>query len=139
MLVLDTNVYLLADRDVATAERVARFVEQYGDVVGVSSVVVAELLVGVASAAERARLVAATIGRTDPRLIVTPTHADWMTAGEALAQLGGDAATKGRSFWNDLLIAASCLRNDATVVTANAGDFARIRRILPVAVMASPS
>lgn len=139
MIVLDTNVYLVADRDAAAAERVARFVERRADAVGVSSVVVAELLVGVASAAERARLVAATIGRADPRLVVTPTHADWLAAGEALARLGGDAATRGRSFWNDLLLAASCARAGASVVTANVEDFARIRRIVPVAVLPSPA
>ena len=138
MVILDTNVYLIADRDSSAANRIARFVEQRGDGVGVSSVVVAELLVGIASAAERTRLVAATIGRTDPRFVVTPTHGDWTAAGEALARLGGDAATKGRSFWNDLLIAASCARFGATVVTANVDDFARIRRILPVAVLPSP-
>lgn len=139
MIVLDTNVYLVADRDVAAADRVARFVERRGDAVGVSSVVVAELLVGVTTAAERARLVAATVGRTDPRLVITPSHADWTAAGEALARLGGDTATKGRSFWNDVLLAASCARAGASVVTANAEDFARIRRIIPVAVLASPA
>ena len=64
--------------------------------------------------------------------LVTPVHEDWLVAGEALRVLGGHAATKRRSFWNDVLIAASCLRAHATLVTSNADDFRRIRKVIPV-------
>lgn len=138
MVVLDTDVYLDVARDVALAERVAVFVDGRPETVGLSSVVLAELLVGVTSPAERRRWLAAVAGVADGGLL-TPTHADWMSAGDALNRLGGGAATKGRSFWNDLLIAASCARAGATLITRNADDFRRIGRVIPVAVVPRPA
>lgn len=137
-VVLDTNVYLDVARDAALAERVAVFVESRPEAVGLSSIVLAELLVGVTGPAERRRWLAAVAGVADGELL-TPTHADWMTAGDALNQLGGEAATKGRSFWNDLLFAASCARTGATLITRNGDDFRRIGRIIPVAVVPRPT
>jgi predicted nucleic acid-binding protein len=79
------------------------------------------------------------IGGIDESGVLAPTHADWIAAGDALQQLGGDAATKGRSFWNDLLIAASCARSGAMLLTRNADDFRRIRRVFAVAVHPRPA
>ncbi len=138
MLIVDTNVYLDVDRDAELAARVASFLAGQADVVGLSSVVVAELLIGVGTVTERRRLLAATVDVVPPEHVLTPTGADWVLAGDALNRLGGDAATKGRSFWNDLLIAASCARVGATLVTRNTDDFDRIRRVVPVAVMPRP-
>jgi predicted nucleic acid-binding protein len=139
VLILDTNVYLDAARDRSLSERVDAYVGTRHLAVGLSSVVFAELLVGIAAPADRARFVRATIGATDPAHVLTPIHADWETAGDALARLGGDEATRGRSFWNDLLIAASCARAGATLVTRNADDFRRIRRVIPVTVEPRPA
>ena len=138
MLVLDTNVYLDASADAALAGRVADLLEASGDQVGLSSVVLAELLVGVRPA-DRARLVRWVTDGIDDAGLLTPAHADWVAAGDALQQLGGDAATKGRSFWNDLLIAASCARAGATLLTRNADDFRRIQRVIPVTVQRRPA
>lgn len=138
MLVLDTNVYLDVDRDAALAGRVAAFLAGQSDSVGLSSVVLAELLIGVTTGTERRRLLTATIKAVAPASVLTPTREDWQMAGDALNQLGGDGATKGRSFWNDLLIAASCARVGATLVTRNADDFRRIRRVVPLAVAPRP-
>lgn len=138
MLILDTNVYLDADRDAALALRIAAWLAAQSDAIGVSSVVVGELLVGVASSSERTRLLRRVVETVDPSNVLTPTHADWLAAGDALDRLGGDAATKGRSFWNDLLIAASCARTGATLLTRNVADFQRIRRAIPVAVRPRP-
>ena len=137
MLILDTNVYLDASADGAIAARVADFVETSGDQVGLSSVVLGELLIGV-SASNRSRLVGWVTAGIDDEAILTPTHADWINAGGALQQLGGSAATKGRSFWNDLLIAASCARVGATLVTRNLTDFRRIQQVVPVNMHARP-
>lgn len=49
MLLLDTNVYLDVDRDAALGRRVAGFLAAHGDSIGVCSVVVAELLIGVSA------------------------------------------------------------------------------------------
>ncbi|MHB1222815.1 MAG: type II toxin-antitoxin system VapC family toxin [Gemmatimonadaceae bacterium] len=139
MLILDTNVYLDVDGDAALAERVAAFLAEQTEAVGLSSVVLAELLIGVTTGTERRRLLAATIGVVGSEHVLTPTDADWQRAGDALNQLGGDAATRGRSFWNDLLIAASCARAGATLLTRNADDFRRIRRVLPVTIEPRPA
>lgn len=138
VLVLYTNVYLDASTDAALAGRVADFIESSGDQVGLSSVVLGELLIRVRPP-DRARLLRWVTDGIEETSMLTPTHADWLVAGDALRQLGGDAATKGRSFWNDLLIAASCARAGATLVTRNVDDFRRIRRALPVTVEARPA
>lgn len=139
MLVLDTNVYLDAGRDGALAERVAAFVATQRDLLGLSSVVVAELMTGATDPQERRLLLAATVDVVRAEHVLTPTHADWRSAGDALRTLGGDEATKGRSFWNDLLIAASCARVGATLITRNVADFRRIRRVIPVATEPRPA
>lgn len=133
MLMLDTNVYLDVSADAAVANEIALLIEGSGDEVGISSIVLSELLIGV-EPQDRARLVACVTAGIDSEAVVTPSHADWISAGDALRELGGGQATKGRSFWNDLLIAASCLRVGATLVTRNADDFRRIRRVLPLRV-----
>ena len=138
MLVLDTNVYLDTIVDAVLAVRVAEFLDATSDHLGLSSVVLAELLVGVRPA-DRARLLPWVTEGIDDAAVLTPTHADWITAGDALQQLGGDDATPRRSFWNDLLIAASCARTGATLVARNEEDFRRIRRVIPVAVVPRPA
>lgn len=138
MLVLDTNVYLDADADAALAGRIADLLEASGDQVGLVSVVLAELLIGVRPS-DRARLVRWVTDGIDDTGLLTPTHADWVTAGDALQQLGGDAATKGRSFWNDLLIAAACARAGATLLTRNVNDFQRIQHVIPVVIQPRPA
>ena len=138
MLVLDTNVYLDASTDAGLAGRLADVIEARGDEVGLSSVVLGELLIGVRPA-DRARLLPWVTDGVAEDAVLTPTHDDWITAGDALRQLGADAATKGRSFWNDLLIAASCARTGATLLTRNAADFRRIGRVIPVTVEPRPA
>jgi len=137
VLVLDTNVYLDVSADSALADRVAALVEASGEQVGLSSIVLAELLIGVRPA-DRARLMRWVTDGVDDSSLVVPAHADWVAAGDALRHLGGDAAKKGRSSWNDLLIAASCARVGATLLTRNADDFRRIQRIIPIAVHHRP-
>lgn len=47
-------------------------------------------------------------------------------------------ATKGPSFWNDLLIAATCASAGATLLTRNVADFRRIQGVIPVGVRQRP-
>ena len=82
---------------------------------------------------------ALTVGRVSADTVITPDAEGWRAAAEALNALGGEGATRGRSFWNDLLIAASCARVGATLVTRNADDFRRIRRVISVAVVPRPA
>ena len=67
---------------------------------------------------------------------VAPETDDWLEAGAALARLGGDAATKGRSFWNDALLAAQSARLGATLVTRNVADFRHLGRHIGVQAVA---
>ncbi len=138
MLILDTNVYLDASTDAAIANRIAVLIDESGDQVGLSSVVIGELLAGV-KPRDRARLIAWVSSGIDDSALLTPMHADWIAAGDALQRLGGGEATKGRSFWNDLLIATSCSRAGATLVTRNADDFRRITRVVPLRVQLRPN
>jgi predicted nucleic acid-binding protein len=129
---LDTNVYLDAADDPLFADGTAAFVEDADQPLGVSTVVVAELLIGVRNESDRAEVVANVYATVPPQLVVTPIHEDWERAADALRHLGGSAATPRRSFWNDLLLAASCARTDSTLITGNDGDFRRIARHIPL-------
>ena len=93
MIILDTNVYLDAERDAELGARIAQFVATRGEIVGLSSVVLAELLIGARSAAARDRIVAATLGATDAESVLTAIDTDWYAAGDALTALGGGEAT----------------------------------------------
>ena len=138
MIVFDTNVYLDAARDAGLAARLGALVADQREVVGLSSVVMAELRAGLQSGPEGKRLLRTTIGSVEPADYVTPTDGDWQDAGDALRRLGGDGVTKSRSFWNDLLIATSCARSGATLLTSNVRDFKRIRRVVDLSIEARP-
>ena len=92
MLILDTNVYLDASTDAAIANRVSVLIEDSGDQVGSSSVVIGELLVGV-KPRDRARLIGWVTSGIDDSALLTPMHADWIAAGDALQRLGGGEAS----------------------------------------------
>jgi predicted nucleic acid-binding protein len=135
VLVLDTNVYIDATERPDRREWLARALEESSESIGLSSVVASELLLGVTESHRRAELIRRIAGEVDA--ILTPTHDDWITAAAAMRALGGHAGTKRRSFWNDVLIASSCARVRATLLTANTGDFKRIRALIPVETVAA--
>lgn len=126
--VADTNVYVTATNDPEFREQFEAFLRQQGPIT-VSSVVAAEVIIGIADPTRHEDAVRAmTAGTT----LGAPTADDWVGAGSALARLGGDAVTKTRSFWNDALLAAQCAHLGATLVTRNRSDFKRLARYLPV-------
>lgn len=128
MYVADTHIYLIAARDEAFRDRFATFIRKHGPL-WVSAVVVAEVLIGVADAASHAAVVR-SLEAGAPML--APTEDDWVAAARAIARLGGGAVTKGRSFWNNALLAAQCARLSATLVTDNEADFRRLRTHLGI-------
>lgn len=128
----DTNVYVMAANDAAFRARFETFLRTHGPLL-VSSVAVAEVLIGVVDAERHAGVIQALGAGTE---IVAPTADDWITAGAAFARLGGGVVTKGRSFWNDALLAAQCARLGVTLVTHNAVDFRRLRRHIGVHAVA---
>ena len=126
--VLDTNVYVDIERDATFASAAQVFVAQIPVVV--SSVVVAELLLAVDTGA-RGRLLQnlrLQIGITGA---LTPNADDWQTAALAWTKMA-PRTNQRRSFWNDLLLAASCARTGTILITSNAADFRKIAKHIPV-------
>lgn len=128
----DTNVYIRAVNDAADRAAFLDFAARQGRL-PVSTVVLAEVLLGVPDADARSGLAGVIRAGDRPR---TPTRADWLTAARATAALGGDSVTKSRSFWNDTLLAAQCARLGFVLVTHNTADFARLARVIPVVAVA---
>jgi predicted nucleic acid-binding protein len=126
--VADTNLYVVAANDDAFRLRFEEFVRNHGPLL-VSAVAVAEVLIGVSDVSDHAAVIRALGAGSE---IVAPIAVDWIVAGGAIARLGGESITKGRSFWNDALLAAQCARLGATLVTNNAADFRRLRRHIGV-------
>jgi predicted nucleic acid-binding protein len=124
----DTNIYVLAANDADFRQRFETFVRDQGPL-EVSTVVVSEILIGIADPEHHAAVVRALTAGTE---LLAPAASDWLGAGTAIARLGGAAVTKSRSFWNDALLAAQCARLDAVVVTSNAADFQRLGRFISV-------
>ena len=94
-----------------------------------SSIVVAEYLIGIPDPADQPVDVGAIASGAE---IVAPTSANWVSAGTALGRLGAQSVTKGRSFWNDALLAAQCAELGATLITQNSAEFRRLRRYIRV-------
>jgi predicted nucleic acid-binding protein len=130
--IVDTNVYVMAANDGAFRTRFEAFVRDHGPLV-VSAVAVAEVLIGVPDSSRHVAVTRALGAGTE---IVAPITDDWIMAGAAVARLGGEVVTKGRSFWNDALLAAQSARLGATLVTQNAADFRRLRRYTGVHAVA---
>lgn len=132
LYVADTNIYVGAANDAEFLTRFEGFVRDHGALL-VSTVVVAEVIIGIPDVARHADAVEALASGTQP---VAPTSDDWVKAAEVIAKLGGDAVTKSRSFWNDSLLAAQCGRLGAVLITYNTWDFERLRRHTRVDVVA---
>jgi predicted nucleic acid-binding protein len=127
----DTNVYVRAANEPSFRGRLERFVQEAGPLL-VSSVVIAEVLIGVTEAGRHDAVIRALSAGTTP---LAPQPDDWIAAATAVCRLGGDTITKSRSFWNDALLAAQCSRLQVTMITSNAKDFRRLARHLPVEVL----
>jgi|SRR6185437_3495802 predicted nucleic acid-binding protein len=128
MFVLDTNVYVDIEEDAKFEASGSAFVAR--NAVIVSSVVVAELLVAIDSAS-RTRLLRNLRSQIAITGALAPNADDWQTAALAWTRMAPRTSQR-RSFWNDLLLAASCARTGVTLITSNASDFARIAKHIPV-------
>ena len=133
--VIDTNLYVEADRDLARAEELERFSTAYLPFIHFHAVVAQELLAG-AIDRRRERLVEESLIQPFERRgrVLTPSFAAWKAAGRILSQLvqrklmspGGFK----RSFLNDCVLAASCREVGATLVTLNRDDFRIIEKVM---------
>lgn len=127
--VLDTNVFIDAEQSEAFAVAASRFLATHD--ARVSSVVVAELIIGARSTSVRNRVLKNLREQAMVLGDVTPSLDDWQTAATVWTKLS-PTPTERRSVWNDLLLAASCARSGAILITSNRDDFKRIARHIPI-------
>jgi predicted nucleic acid-binding protein len=109
--VLDTNLYILATRDVAWNRALEAFSTAYAPALHLHSVVALELLAGATSAALRRRTQTALIEPFERRRrVITPGRAAWKQAGTIIAELVADRKLSregiSRSFVSDCVLAA---------------------------------
>ena len=100
----------------------------------VSSIVAAELRAVARSPRDRRAIEERLLGPfARQERILTPSPAAWVALGRTLAthreREGVPLARASRGFAFDVLLAFSCRENGAVLVSANAKDMARIRRV----------
>jgi predicted nucleic acid-binding protein len=131
---LDANCYIDASRDTEAWKALARFTTWSAPRLFLSSVVAAELRAGARSARDREQLEDTVLGPFVRRgRLLTPGVAAWDALGLTLATLrereGLQLAQVRRGFALDILLAYSCRASGVVLVTQNARDMARIRRV----------
>lgn len=131
---VDANCYIDASRDTQAWAALGRFTAWAAPRLYLSSVVAAELRAGVRSARDRKKLEATVLEPFVRRnRLLTPTEAAWDALGLTLATLrareGLQLAQVSRAFAFDILLAYSCRERGTVLVTQNARDMARIRRV----------
>jgi predicted nucleic acid-binding protein len=132
--ILDTNLYIAADRESARADALAEFYSRYLPQTHLHAVVVQEMLAGAVTPLRSRQLHASLIDPFERRQrLVVPDYATWKRAGEILARLVERRfITPGafpRSFVHDVMLAASCRQFGHTLVTANLRDFELIKKV----------
>ena len=131
---LDTSCYIDASRDAAALAALRGFVARAAPGLYVSSVVAAELRGGARSARDRKALEERVLEPFARRgRLLTPSGAAWDALGRTLATLrereGLQLSQVPRSFAFDVLVAYSCREHGVVLVTGNARDMTRIRRV----------
>lgn len=138
--VLDTNLYITADRDASWASEMNQFLSSHLPSIYLHGVVVQEMLAG-AIDARREKLVWESLiapfeqrGRT-----IVPDFRAWARAGQIISKLIQQKRVSPggfkRSFLNDCVLAASCRAEGLTLVTLNRADFELIGRVEPISVV----
>lgn len=132
--VLDTNLYIAANRDPSAAEALAAFYAGYLPFTYFHATVAQELLVEAFDRTRRREVHGAYIRPFEARgRVVVPSFATWARSGELVATLIQrrvlNPAGISRSFLNDAVLAASCREEGLTLITANVRDFALLRQV----------
>jgi predicted nucleic acid-binding protein len=123
IIIFDTSVLV----DEARTGRHRKSIASVGGLVRTSSVVLAELMRGVAGPAEHKFL--RSLARNHP--ILTPTQKNWLESGEILANIRADQGFephKLRDLHFDVLIALTARSHGARLITTNRTDFQLINR-----------
>lgn len=126
--VIDTNLYVYAEREPEVRDTLRGFLQDVSDRVVVSTVVLHELLAGAADKKTRTAIERALLTPFARRLRLLETSAAvWREAAaitQAIHAVGGYTGSLALpSFHRDILIAASVRSVGATLVTTNAKDF----------------
>ena len=132
--VLDANCYIDASRDAGAHLALREFVAWAAPGLHVSSVVAEELRGGARSARDHRTVEDRLLGPfARNERILTPSATAWDALGRTLGTLrdreGLVLAQVSRGFAFDVLLAYTCREYGAVLVTANARDMARIRRV----------
>lgn len=134
--VLDTNIFVQADRNETGGEELAAFYASFLPVTFLHAVVVQELLLGAVDARRGRDLYEGYVAPFERRQrVLTPSYANWRRSGQVVAALvqrrrlspGGVP----RSFLNDVLLAVSCREAGVVLITTNLADFSRIGAVEP--------
>jgi predicted nucleic acid-binding protein len=126
---LDANLFIDALRNAGEEARLLAFHERYAPAEFLSAVVALELRAGARSLVEAAKLQRHLFAPFERRgRVFAPSYSTWKVAGATVAKLRGTQLT--RAFYNDILLAASCREHGVTLVSRNAADCERIRRVL---------
>ncbi|MDZ4862257.1 MAG: type II toxin-antitoxin system VapC family toxin [Gemmatimonadota bacterium] len=132
--VLDTNIYVAANRDRKAAEALIGFYSANLPATYLHATVAQELMLGGVAAEGRRQVRDAYLRPFEARgRLVVPSCQAWVRSGELVSLLiqrrvispGGFT----RSFLSDALLAASCREEGLTLITANTRDFARLRLV----------
>jgi predicted nucleic acid-binding protein len=134
--VVDTNLFIAADRSPAGGEALGRFYHHHLPATFMHAVVIQELLLGGTTADRRERLRRDLIRPFERvRRLVMPSMRAWIRSGEVVGEMVERGALSpggfSSSFLNDVLLAASCREEGLTLVTANVTDFERIAEVEP--------
>ena len=132
--VFDTNVYIQCMLNREFALRHAESYSAYLPATFFSSVVAQELLVGCTNdfAARRVQNFLEPFERVGR--IINPAYEDWKEAAWIVLRIGvrrKDLRSKNIALLHDAMIALSCRRIGATLVTLNIQDFETLRRFTP--------
>ena len=131
--IFDTNIYIrcMLDRGFGLqhAEQYTRHIPS----TFFSSVVAQELIVGCTDELSVRRVQNFLSPFERVKRIINPTYEDWKEAGLTAVKIvlrRADLKSKKIALINDILIALSCRRIGATLITFNSQDFEVIRRFL---------
>ena len=134
LYILDTNVYIDAQRSREQNALLRRFVMRVGGRIRLAGVVVMELRAGASSAEQIAAWQALVAPYRERGWVVGASFEGSAEAGRVLAELttkgGARRGGVAPSLVADALLATGCREAGATLVTRNARDFAAIQRHL---------
>lgn len=132
--VLDTNVYIRASRERGARLALDRFLDRHFSRTDFAATVWLELQVGVRNPSAQRGLDEMVAPYVERGAMLAPAAQTFQQAGRVLAALavaeGLELDAVRPSLHHDVLLACTVREHGRTLVTANAADFARIRRQL---------